>query len=310
MIACQLIGAPLAYLAMGRSAWFTISLGLFCLIASFIGSLISSETLGIKTRTPPARGDSTCNESLPGTGNDTAGGSHHRLEVITLIKEARESLCQLFGENKRLGLFLVTVLFTNLGTYMPLMTLMLNQYATKKFPWSWSEAGLLSSVSAGVKLLLILVILPRLSRVMLYKFALTPLSKNLIIVRSSIVFLIAGTFTIGVASHPSMLLAGLVVHALGWGYGPALRDLLALLTRDDQIGLLFTVMGILDNIGMLIAGPLMTAAFRLGLAWGVPGLGYHSLPQHTCLQARQRFYLVYASKRKGEYSMDARRPLR
>lgn len=92
--------------------------------------------------------------------------------------------------------------------------------------------------------------------------------KDLWIARASIAALVAGSFGIGLSFTSSMLMGSLLVYGLGSGYGAAMRALLSQVAGNKHVGALYTTMSVVENVGMLIAGPLLAAAFRVGLAWG------------------------------------------
>lgn len=119
-----------------------------------------------------------------------------------------------------------------------------------------------------MNLALVAAILPIVSQVLLVKFSLPPQVKDAWLARAGILALVTGTFGIGLASNSGMLIASLVVYALGSGYGPSMKSLLASVAGERHIGILFTAISVLETIGMLVAGPLMAATFRIGLGWG------------------------------------------
>jgi hypothetical protein len=55
------------------------------------------------------------------------------------------------------------------------------------------------------------------------------------------------------------------VAAFGLPYNLVLRSLLAELVEPHHRTILFTSVALLENVGALIAGPLLAASFRLGM---------------------------------------------
>lgn len=47
-----------------------------------------------------------------------------------------------------------------------------------------------------------------------------------------------------------------------------LRSLLASVVESHHVGMLYTVIGIYETVGTLVAGPLLAMSFRTGLDWG------------------------------------------
>ena len=87
------------------------------------------------------------------------------------------------------------------------------------------------------------------------------------------VALLVGSFGIGFSSTSPMLVVTLMIYSLGYGYDSTLRSLLVVLAGEQHTAMLFTAISVLQNIGMLIAGPLMAWTFRVGLNWGGVWIG-------------------------------------
>lgn len=84
---------------------------------------------------------------------------------------------------------------------------------------------------------------------------------------------ITGAFGIAAASSAVLLVPFLALFALDDVYMATMHSLLALLAPQDAVATLFSVMGVLRALGMMIAGPSMAAAFRIGLNWGKEWVG-------------------------------------
>ncbi|KJZ76344.1 hypothetical protein HIM_04426 [Hirsutella minnesotensis 3608] len=254
----ELASGPLAYVSMRNlGAWSSVFIGIMCLAAAALIAFAVPET-----RQPKAKeSDAECR------GQDVRRpvSESLRRRLSDGVKRAAASARRLFWDNRTLGLLLFSLLFSTLGKYV---SLILKQYTAKRFQWSWSEAALLSSISAAVNLGLVAVVLPAASQVLLTRLHYSPSAKDMLMVRSGIVASVVGAFTIGLAPGSAMLVVGVVVFALGYGYGPAMRGLLVVVAGDDDVGTLFTAMSVLESAGVIVSGPLMAAAFNVGLSWG------------------------------------------
>jgi MFS-type transporter involved in bile tolerance (Atg22 family) len=69
-------------------------------------------------------------------------------------------------------------------------------------------------------------------------------------------------------SHQSSCFLALIIGSLGTGYYSAIRSFVTSLVEKDEVGLLYTVIGMIDSIGTLIATPLVTVAFAFGVRRG------------------------------------------
>lgn len=124
-----------------------------------------------------------------------------------------------------------------------------------------------------MNLVLAVAVLPLINQVMLIKFKISPLTKDVWIARTTILAMLVGTIGIGLSTSSVMLIASLVTHAFSFGYGPSVRSVLVLVAGQEHIGSLFSAISVVEIVGSLIAGPSMAAAFRIGLRWGGAWLG-------------------------------------
>lgn len=69
------------------------------------------------------------------------------------------------------------------------------------------------------------------------------------------------------------------MNTLGSGYAPVMRSLVTSLAQSHQsskasdIGRLYALIGVMEGLGSLVAGPAMAWAFNLGMGWGRAWLG-------------------------------------
>jgi hypothetical protein len=126
---------------------------------------------------------------------------------------------------------------------------------------------------AAMNLVTVALILPFASQLLLVKLRLKPVRKDLWLARAGVVALVIGIFGIGVAGTSVVLVMGLVVFSLGYGFGPAVRGLLVTLVENRRTGMLFTTMSLLESVGLLVSGPLLAETFKVGMAWGGVWIG-------------------------------------
>lgn len=117
------------------------------------------------------------------------------------------------------------------------------------------------------KLILVLFILPFISQVLL-RARVSPLAKDLLLARCCIVVTVIGTFGIALAATPAVLFAFLPLFAFLEGFNASVKSLLAQLAGSDRTAILFTAVGVLENVGILLAGPAIAGTFSVGLRWG------------------------------------------
>ncbi|KAL4804940.1 major facilitator superfamily domain-containing protein [Aspergillus unguis] len=135
-------------------------------------------------------------------------------------------------------------------------------YATKLFSWTYPHAGYLESLSSCVHLA-VLLLLPALHR--LLSQGEVPISKHLALARISSVLSALGSAGMGLSQHPGPFTMSLVVYGLGGGYNQSIRSILTLSTPEEHRAITYTLLGILDSVGVLIGAPLWPVLYRVGL---------------------------------------------
>lgn len=92
--------------------------------------------------------------------------------------------------------------------------------------------------------------------------------KDLLISRLSLLFFAIGSLVIAAAPAVAILALGIVIFALGSGFQPAARSLATSFVSQDDTGLLYSVLALMQSAGGLLAGPLLALSFRWGLSLG------------------------------------------
>lgn len=121
--------------------------------------------------------------------------------------------------------------------------------------------------------MLLTVILPIASQTLARKTALSTQSRNLWLARISVLMSTFGSFTIGLSETEGFMYFGLGLFALGYGYPPLIRSLLASIIDKHHFNMMYTTMSVFETMGSVVAGPLLAASFRTGLEWGDTWIG-------------------------------------
>ncbi|PGH19271.1 hypothetical protein AJ80_04138 [Polytolypa hystricis UAMH7299] len=149
------------------------------------------------------------------------------------------------------------------GTYWFLV-----QYISNRYGWTIADANLLVSLKSILTVALFVAILPGISWVLVSRLHYHIREKDLILAKASIIFLLAGTLTMGIAPSIVFMIIGLVVQTLGIGFVFLTRSLATTMVSRDQTARLYTFIEILQGLGLIIASPLMTSFFTVGLEAG------------------------------------------
>jgi hypothetical protein len=273
----ELIASPTVYFLMRINPWLPILLGLGGIIFSLSVSLFLPDTRD--RGNPRDVYESNSEEVTP------------PMELFVQWRTEAKALTSMGFLNCVWGqgqtMLLLTFLLTTLGRYAQEILL---QYVTKRYGWSWSQvslfkhfemnsrpkdstdhelsqASLLLSVRASCIIALFAIVLPLSGRIMTGWLRLSPISKDLWLARSSAFLLAVGSLIIGFADITPILILGLSLYALGSGYNLLVRSILASVGAANS-GIIFTTISLFENIGGLVAGPLLATSFNAGLGWG------------------------------------------
>lgn len=145
---------------------------------------------------------------------------------------------------------------------------LLLQYVSKRYALTFSKATLVLMISNGFRTLLLLVILPFVSASTMRLLNLSSQEKDLYLSRASQALLIAGMACIGLSPNVPLLAVGLVVTALGQGAYLLLRSFLTTLVEAHHIARVYSIVGIMDTAGVMLAGAMLAGLFKVGLSLG------------------------------------------
>ncbi|PYI35294.1 MFS multidrug transporter [Aspergillus indologenus CBS 114.80] len=120
------------------------------------------------------------------------------------------------------------------------------QYTSKRFHVSYAEASYFMPLRAGVNLLSLSLLPPAVMYYLDRKFDL-------------VIFL---------APTLPLLGLGIVVFSLGSSFLVTARTLVTALVEPRSLSTVYTLIGVVSSVGMLIAGPLLAGMFHLGMVLG------------------------------------------
>lgn len=144
------------------------------------------------------------------------------------------------------------------------------QYISKRFDWPLAKTGYLLTIRGIIHLVVLSLALPWLSKLLLRKQR--PASKDLTLARFSAALAAVGALGMA-ASQIRLVLSGLVLQSLGAGLGPLCRSLAISHVAPQDTSKLNTLIGIVETISMLFAGPALAWLFEMGMKLGGLSLG-------------------------------------
>ena len=107
----------------------------------------------------------------------------------------------------------------------------------------------------------------------LKSLGMSPLSKDLWLSRWSGIVLILANLAVAFSYSPALFGAGLVLLSGGSGLVPLLRSLLNAQVEPHHVGILNTLLGFLDTLGVMIGAPVFSESLKKGMELGGPWIG-------------------------------------
>ncbi|PGH29045.1 hypothetical protein GX50_08203 [[Emmonsia] crescens] len=150
---------------------------------------------------------------------------------------------------------------------------LLIQYISKRYHWTLANANFLNSFKSILTVFLFLVLLPLASWYLTSRRGIHFRQKDLTLAKVSVIFLLLGTFIMGISPSISLFITGLIVQTLGIGFVFIIRSLTTTMVHRDQTARLYTAIEILQSIGVTIASPTVTFFFNWGLDMGEGWVG-------------------------------------
>lgn len=277
---------------MKRGPWFSSYISIACNLVAVILTLQIPETKHVAS----SQNGGLENDNSAETENSSSQNNETlpTLSKANILSSARDGIISLRGiiwDNKRLSTVLCSTLFTRLGSYTHAL---LMQYIAKRYSMKWSEvssllpwfarcgrayrthtmltillaqANLVITLRFLSKLILVLFVLPVASHLLL-RAHVSPLAKDLLLARCCIVITAVGAFGIALAATPAVLVVFLVPFAFLEGFNATVKSFLAQLAGGGRTAIVFTAVGVLENVGVLLAGPAIAGTFSVGLRWG------------------------------------------
>jgi MFS family permease len=130
------------------------------------------------------------------------------------------------------------------------------------------QSSFLIPLSSVANFFILVVIFPAIYSVFTSRFGFSAAVKDLIITRGSLFFNIFGALFIALSPAPGFLIMAVIIYSFGNGFSAAVRSLITSLVRADQVSRLYAVLAILDTIGSLVSGPMLSEAYSWGLHRG------------------------------------------
>ncbi|CAJ2500450.1 Uu.00g033030.m01.CDS01 [Anthostomella pinea] len=211
-------------------------------------------------------------------GNDEAT---EPANLKSRMSRYRESLSML--KSPSLVLLLLTALVTGPVAYSTLQFMV--QFISKRYSLRLYETGYVQAAFGVAQVVQALIILPWWSRFLLKETTPATLRapgehhRDLSISRWSFAILTIGVMVLGLSPTLASFIFGLMLMALGSGFNSLARSVMSLYVDPEHRSRLFSLVGMVDVLGVVYAQPMLAGLFALGLKLGGGwiGLPYYGL---------------------------------
>jgi hypothetical protein len=263
MLVAEMLAPLLAAKLMEKGDWLPLLLALGIQQVGISIAFFFPETLHLRDLPEPKDNDEVSIELQP-------KGGHFTLQAQLKNFQAAYTFLR---SDYQLGLVVFSFMANRLGRQA--ITLLI-RYASKRYNWEIKQAAYLLSFRAATNLVAVAVFLPLLNWVLLKYYRLPAHRADLWLARGSIFLTTISFFIMGIAAYPALLVIGLLVYNLGTGYNSAMRSVAIHVIggqASPDVGKLMSTIAIVEAIGAMVAGPLLSQLFQWGMDLGSAWLG-------------------------------------
>ncbi|KAF1808752.1 MFS general substrate transporter [Eremomyces bilateralis CBS 781.70] len=290
----MLISPPIASALMKANVWTAILVGLGLYVINAVMCLLLPETLPEVSKS----GHSMAPRNSD-MGHETAN------TIPDFLKKAREKVHYMTSfviEDSRVLLLLPPFMF-----HMLLMDRsLILQYTSIRFGMPLSDATLFIGIRGGFTLVYFLIVMPIImdriqSSTRWPRTRLSVRHSDLLLGRISAISLFFAFLATAAAPIIPLFVVALFIQALGLGITYFLRGLLTSFVGQHQLARLFTVITVVDALGLMVGSPGLAWVFEKGMSANVPGLLWLVVALGVFLTSVGMFFV---SKREVEGVLD------
>ncbi|KAI0409397.1 major facilitator superfamily domain-containing protein [Xylaria palmicola] len=259
----NLLSPSLAGLIMEKAGPWTpplIGIGIFVVSGSALFFLPETRAAGKDPSAAPSESDRRA-----GPGGPASRVFAQFLDSLSIL------------ESPSLILLLVAALCS-----MPVMdsTLQfLNQFVSKRYHIKIAQTGYVQSTYGVASIVMTLLVLPWVSGALVHPAtparwrARSEQHRDLALARWSYAVLFLGALALGLAPTLGGFVAGLLLMAVGSGFGSLAKSLMSVYVDPAHRSRLFSLVGMVEVLGSAFSQPMLAGLFALGLRWRGPWIG-------------------------------------
>ncbi|KAI9764942.1 MAG: hypothetical protein M1840_007967 [Geoglossum simile] len=193
-----------------------------------------------------------------------------RLPILTAYTQRGWEAAQLIFRNKIATAVFLTLLVTACQRATNDLILI---YASNKFDWTIAEASFLAQLRGAMSLLLSLLVLRTAVHLTAGYFSSSPLARDVLLSRCSTFFVAIGYIVLGTAPKPAFAMIGVGTAALGSGINGLCKSIAVSLFDTGTTAIILSAVAMQQTIGAMIAGPLFSSLYGIGLGLGKAWIG-------------------------------------
>ncbi|PSR76129.1 major facilitator superfamily domain-containing protein [Coniella lustricola] len=264
----EVIGPALGSIAMDSlGVWPPVLVGLVCTCVTVALAGTIPET---RSRESTKYTDSNTADSLDDVLSDPGSLKQSVFEMLSNTKHTLQIMCQ----NRSILILVASFLIVDFSRQS--LTILL-QYISKRYDISLAKASYLLSYRGLATLIVYAAILPTLDTLVEKRLGLSAQMKDLQLARLSIILSSLGFGILFAAPSLKVIIIALGFLTLGTGFGSFVRSLLSSVVEPDVIGTMYTTLSIMDSLGSIAAGPIVSGLFNISMdlegVWvGIPFL--------------------------------------
>lgn len=157
-------------------------------------------------------------------------------------------------------------------TFVPIMLTVTNvplllQYASSRYGMTFASVTMLLTVRAGVTIAMFLFVQSWVYD-LLANAGVGGQKRDLLLARGSAGLMLVGWAAIGFSPNALLFTASLMVATMGNGFPVFLRSFLTGLVEPNRVAELYTIIGVVDTLGLMLGGPLLAWLFQRGMKLG------------------------------------------
>ncbi|KAG8627406.1 hypothetical protein KVT40_004889 [Elsinoe batatas] len=145
---------------------------------------------------------------------------------------------------------------------------LLLQYASTRFDISYAVATFYISITAGVKVVVLLAIYPALGAWMTTRLSFSGLRKDLYLARWAMVLACLGWTLTGFSTSIATFIAAELLVTLSYGGTSLARSFVTGIVRRDDVAKLYTCISVVDTVALMGGAPAMAGLWEWGVGRG------------------------------------------